>query len=399
MLLSPKQREFVKYGTHRWNFKGGATRSGKTYLDFRWIIPIRIRERIGKDGLAVILGVTKSTIERNVLEPMRNLYGDMLVGTISSDNTAWIFGEKCYCLGAEKVSQVSKIRGASIKYCYGDEVADWSEEVFALLKSRLDKEYSCFDGTFNPQYPDHWLKKFLDSNADIFSQTYTIDDNPFLPESFKENLKKEYEGTVYYDRYILGLWVRAEGLVYPMFGDDCITQEIPDTGDYYISIDYGTLNPFSAGLWCVGKRSAVRIAEIYYSGRETRAQKTDEEYCDMVERLAGEKTIRAVVVDPSAASFIEALRRRGRFKVRHADNDVMNGIRTVSVFLRNGKIKIHESCENTIREFGLYRWDEKSEVDRVVKENDHAMDEVRYMAMTVLKKAFKEHIFVPELAR
>ena len=399
MLLSPKQREFVKYGTHRWNFKGGATRSGKTYLDFRWIIPIRIRERIGKDGLAVILGVTKSTIERNVLEPMRNLYGDMLVGTISSDNTAWIFGEKCYCLGAEKVSQVSKIRGASIKYCYGDEVADWSEEVFALLKSRLDKVYSCFDGTFNPQYPDHWLKKFLDSNADIFSQTYTIDDNPFLPESFKENLKKEYEGTVYYDRYILGLWVRAEGLVYPMFGDGCITQEIPDTGDYYISIDYGTLNPFSAGLWCVGKRSAVRIAEIYYSGRETRAQKTDEEYCDMVERLAGEKTIRAVVVDPSAASFSEALRRRGRFKVRHADNDVMNGIRTVSDFLRNGKIKIHESCENTIREFGLYRWDEKSEVDRVVKENDHAMDEVRYMAMTVLKKAFKEHIFVPELAR
>lgn len=399
MLLSPKQREFVKYGTHRWNFKGGATRSGKTYLDFRWIIPIRIRERIGKDGLAAILGVTKSTIERNVLEPMRNIYGDELVGTISSDNTAWIFGEKCYCLGAEKVSQVSKIRGASIKYCYGDEVADWSEEVFALLKSRLDKEYSCFDGTFNPQYPDHWLKKFLDSNADIFSQTYTIDDNPFLPESFKENLKKEYEGTVYYDRYILGLWVRAEGLVYPMFGDDCITQEIPDTGDYYISIDYGTLNPFSAGLWCVGKRSAVRIAEIYYSGRETRVQKTDEEYCDMVERLAGEKTIRAVVVDPSAASFIEALRRRGRFKVRHADNDVMNGIRTVSDFLRNGKIKIHESCENTIREFGLYRWDEKSESDRVVKENDHAMDDCRYMAMTILRKKFKEHSYIPELAR
>nr|DAE26189.1 MAG TPA: large terminase [Siphoviridae sp. ctcMb1]DAL67360.1 MAG TPA: large terminase [Caudoviricetes sp.] len=399
MLLSPKQREFVKYGTHRWNFKGGATRSGKTYLDFRWIIPIRIRERIGKDGLAVILGVTKSTIERNVLEPMRNLYGDMLVGTISSDNTAWIFGEKCYCLGAEKVSQVSKIRGASIKYCYGDEVADWSEEVFALLKSRLDKEYSCFDGTFNPQYPDHWLKKFLDSNADIFSQTYTIDDNPFLPESFKENLKKEYEGTVYYDRYILGLWVRAEGLVYPMFGDGCITQEIPDTGDYYISIDYGTLNPFSAGLWCVGKKCAVRIAEIYYSGREEKKQKTDEEYCDMVERLAGDKPIRAVVVDPSAASFIEALRRRSGFKARHADNDVLNGIRTTSDFLRDGRIKIHAGCKDTIREFGLYRWDEKAESDRVVKENDHAMDEIRYMVMTVLKKHFKEHRFVPELAR
>lgn len=220
MLLSPKQREFVIEANHRWNFKGGATRSGKTYLDFRWIIPIRIRERVGKDGLAVILGVTKSTIERNVLEPMRNLYGDTLVGTISSDNTVWIFGEKCYCLGAEKVSQVSKIRGASIKYCYGDEVADWSEEVFELLKSRLDKEYSCFDGTFNPQYPGHWLKQFLDSDADIFNQTYTIDDNPFLPESFKENLKKEYAGTVFYDRYILGLWVRANGLVYRDFANN-----------------------------------------------------------------------------------------------------------------------------------------------------------------------------------
>ena len=104
MLLSPKQHEFVLNANRRWNFKGGATRSGKTYLDFRWMIPIRIRDRVGKDGLTVILGVTKSTIERNVLEPMRNLYGDTLVGSISSDNTAWLFGEKCYCLGAEKVS-------------------------------------------------------------------------------------------------------------------------------------------------------------------------------------------------------------------------------------------------------------------------------------------------------
>lgn len=220
MLLSPKQREFVLEANHRWNFKGGATRSGKTYLDYRWIIPIRIRERIGKDGLTVILGVTKSTIERNVLEPMRDLYGDELVGEISSDNTAYLFGEKCYCLGAEKVSQVSKIRGASSKYCYGDEVADWNAEVFELLKSRLDKEYSCFDGTFNPQYPGHWLKAFLESDADIFSQTYTIDDNPFLPESFKENLKKEYAGTVFYERYILGRWVRAEGAIYRLFADD-----------------------------------------------------------------------------------------------------------------------------------------------------------------------------------
>lgn len=399
MLLSQKQLEFARYANHRWNFKGGATRSGKTYLDFKWIIPLRIRERAGKDGLAVILGVTKSTIERNVLEPMRNLYGDKLVGTISSDNTAWIFGEKCYCLGAEKVSQVSKIRGASIKYCYGDEVADWSEEVFALLKSRLDKEYSSFDGTYNPQYPNHWLKKFLDSNADIFSQVYTIDDNPFLPPSFVENLKKEYAGTVFYDRYILGKWTLAEGLVYPMFGDSCIVQDIPDTGDYYISIDYGTHNPFSAGLWCVTKTEAVRIGEYYYCGREERKEKTPEEYYSEVKRLAGGRDIKCLIVDPSADAFIATVKKHHEFKVRGAVNDVLPGIQTTAEMIASGKLKIHESCEDAIREFGLYRWDEKAESDRVVKENDHAMDEIRYMVMTVLKKHFKEHGFVPELAR
>lgn len=399
MLLSQKQLEFARYANRRWNFKGGATRSGKTYLDFKWIIPLRIRERAGKDGLAVILGVTKSTIERNVLEPMRNLYGDKLVGTISSDNTAWIFGEKCYCLGAEKVSQVSKIRGASIKYCYGDEVADWSEEVFALLKSRLDKEYSCFDGTYNPQYPNHWLKKFLDSNADIFSQVYTIDDNPFLPPSFVENLKKEYAGTVFYDRYILGKWTLAEGLVYPMFGDPCIVQDIPDTGDYYISIDYGTHNPFSAGLWCVTKTEAVRIGEYYYCGREERKEKTPEEYYSEVKRLAGGRDIKCLIVDPSADAFIATVKKHHEFKVRGAVNDVLPGIQTTAEMIASGKLKIHGSCEDAIREFGLYRWDEKAESDRVVKENDHAMDEIRYMVMTVLKKHFKEHRFVPELAR
>lgn len=399
MLLSQKQIEFARYANRRWNFKGGATRSGKTYLDFKWIIPLRIRERAGKDGIAVILGVTKSTIERNVLEPMRNLYGDKLVGTISSNNTAWIFGEKCYCLGAEKVSQVSKIRGASIKYCYGDEVADWSEEVFALLKSRLDKEYSCFDGTYNPQYPNHWLKKFLDSNADIFSQVYTIDDNPFLPPSFVENLKKEYAGTVFYDRYILGKWTLAKGLVYPMFGDSCIVQGIPDTGDYYISIDYGTYNPFSAGLWCVTKTEAVRIGEYYYCGREERKEKTPEEYYSDVKRLAGGRDIKFLIVDPSADAFIATVKKHHEFKVRGAVNDVLPGIQTTAEMIASGKVKIHKSCEDAIREFGLYRWDEKAESDRVVKENDHAMDEIRYMVMTALKKHFKEHRFVPELAR
>lgn len=219
MLLSKKQTDYVTEAHHRWNFKGGATRSGKTYLDFRWMIPLRIRERIGKDGLAVILGVTKSTIERNVLDPMRKLYGDTLVGSINSQNKVMLFGEECYALGAEKVSQISKLQGSSIKYCYGDEVANWSEPVFAMLKSRLDKEYSCFDGTYNPKDPSHWLKKFLDSDADIYSQTYTIDDTPFLSPSFVASLKQEYAGTVYYNRFIRGMWAAAEGVIYRSFAD------------------------------------------------------------------------------------------------------------------------------------------------------------------------------------
>ena len=256
MLLTPKQEEYALYATHRWNFKGGATRSGKTYLDFRWMIPLRIRERIGKDGLAVILGVTKATIERNVLEPMRKLYGDELVGYISSDNTVRLFGEKCYALGAEKLSQVSKLRGSSIKYCYGDEVADWSEEVFNLLKSRLDKSYSCFDGTFNPKDPLHWLKQFLDSDADIFYQTYSIDDNPFLDPVFVSELKKEYAGTVLYDRYIEGLWATSEGAlftVYPQYTDD---ESLLHDGIAHIDAAFG--GPDGSALTCA-KRDGDKL--------------------------------------------------------------------------------------------------------------------------------------------
>ena len=247
--LSEKQKEFIRNSNKRFNIKTGATRSGKTYLDILYTIPSRIRERSGKDGLNVILGVTNSTIERNILQPLRELYGDSLVSTINSHNIARLFGEDVYCLGAEKVSQVSKIRGASIKYCYCDELAEYNQEVFELLKSRLDKEYSVLDGALNPESPTHWLKQFLDSDADIYCQTYTIFDNPFLPQKFVENLCKEYEGTVYYNRYILGQWCNAEGLIYTRFANEPTkyiwnkkkqdgTYDLP-SGMTIIGIDYG----------------------------------------------------------------------------------------------------------------------------------------------------------------
>lgn len=221
MQLSKKQNEYIVNATHRWNIKSGAVRSGKSYVDTAFVVPFRIRERTGKPGLNVILGVSKESIERNVLQPMREIYTEKLIGQINNRNMAHICGEEVYCLGAEKVSQVAKIQGSSIKYCYGDEVAKWNKEVFQMLKSRLDKPYSCFDGSCNPEHPTHWLKEFLDNDKlDIYLQRYTIFDNPFLPVEFVEQLCKEYEGTIYYDRLILGLWKRAEGAIYKRFADD-----------------------------------------------------------------------------------------------------------------------------------------------------------------------------------
>lgn len=220
MQLTSKQNEYIRNATHRWNIKTGAVRSGKSYVDTAYTIPARIRERIGKPGLTVIFGVSRDTIERNVLQPMREIYGSGLVGTINNRNMSWVCGEDVYCLGAEKVSQVAKVQGSSIKYAYGDEVAKWNREVFEMLKSRLDKPYSCFDGACNPENPTHWLKEFIDSDIDIYVQKYEIFDNIYLPKEYVENLCKEYEGTVYYDRLIKGLWKRAEGAIYRAFADD-----------------------------------------------------------------------------------------------------------------------------------------------------------------------------------
>ena len=220
MPYTIKQKEYIANATHRWNIKSGAVRSGKSFVDVTCIVPMRIRERIGKDGLCFIIGVSKETIERNVLQPMRERYSSDIVGTINSRNIAKVCGEDVYCLGAEKVSQVAKIQGASAKYIYGDEVAKWNEDVFNMLKSRLDNPYSCFDGSLNPEHPTHWLKKFIDSDADIYLQEYTIFDNKFLSEEFVKNLCNEYEGTIFYDRLILGKWVRAEGAIYRRFADN-----------------------------------------------------------------------------------------------------------------------------------------------------------------------------------
>ena len=390
MAFSQMQKEYFKNANHRWNVKCGATRSGKTYMDY-FLIPMRLRAVSGKDGLNVILGNTKSTLQRNIIEPLQSIWGTKLVGDIKADNTVDMFGENVHCLGAEKISQVDKLRGSSIKYCYGDEVVTWHEDVFNMLKSRLDKSYSIFDGTCNPEGPNHWFKGFIDSeNIDIYRQDYKIDDNPFLPKVVKDSLKREYAGTVYYDRYILGKWVLAEGRVYPFFNESehCFDKLPEKYYEWYVSVDYGTQNPCVMLLWAVDRYNQIAYltSEYYYDGREAKRQKTDSDYYEDLFEFCKGKQIESIIIDPSAASFKAEIRKNGYFSCRNANNDVLDGIRYTASCIKSGAILVHKDCEKAIDEFKSYSWDSKSVSDKVIKENDHAMDAIRYMARTVLQR-------------
>lgn len=400
-VLSDKQNEYIRNANRRWNLKCGAVRSGKSYADVAFMIPYRLRQLRNETGLNVIIGVSKNTIERNVLQPMREIYTSAVVGTINNQNIAQVCGVPVYCLGAEKSSQVAKIQGASVKYCYGDEIAKWNQEVFAMLQSRLDKPYSCFDGACNPESPGHWLKQFIDrEDIDSYVQHYTIFDNPYLPAEFVENLCREYSGTVYYGRYIDGEWTLAEGLIYPMHKNAIAEPPEGEAREYTLSIDYGTMNAFSAGLW--GKYGDVwyRIDEYYYSGRDTGVQKTDEEYAveldKLIEPVMKQRKERSgsffekmeTIIDPSAASFITLLRKKEWYKVKAADNAVLDGIRDTASAMQTEKIKISPNCKNWLKEVQGYVWDTNEADDKPVKVNDHAMDDTRYFVKT---KRIAEH--------
>lgn len=386
MKFSQKQNEFIRKADRRYNFKIGAVRSGKSYVDIAYTVPARLRAVKDKDGLNFIIGVSKETIERNVLQPMREIYTDAIVGTINSRNIAIVCGVPVYCIGAEKISQLAKLQGSSIKYCYGDEIAKWNPEVFAMLQSRLDKPYSKFDGACNPEYPSHWLKQFVDrDDIDAYVQQYTIYDNPFLSREFVDNLSKEYAGTVYYKRYILGEWALAEGLIYPMYRKaiEEAPQDVPTT-EYYMSIDYGTRNAFAALLWERKNNIWYATRGFYYSGRDTGVSKTDGEYMIDIDKLTeGINEKIRTVIDPSAASFIALLRKHDtRYKVFPADNAVMDGIRETALAIQRDLIKIDPSLKEWIQEAEGYVWDEKAGEDKPLKVNDHYMDSTRYFIKT-----------------
>ena len=227
-----------------------------------------------------------------------------------------------------------------------------------------------------------------------------MDDNPSLTPKIRERYKRLYSG-VFYDRFVLGKWVASSGVVYPMFSrSKHVFSKEPECSRYVISCDYGTVNPSSFGLWGKCGDKWYRLSEYYYSARREGISRTDEEHYLGLERLADGRKIDFVVTDPSAASFIECIRRHGKFKVIPAKNDVITGIRRVSDALKQGRLMFSEDCSDCLREFSLYCWNEKAGGDVPVKENDHAMDDVRYFVSTVLEKENAgDSFFVASLAR
>lgn len=383
MPFSEKQQEFFMNANHRWNIKTGATRSGKTYMDY-FVIPKRIRARINEPGLAVILGVSKGTLQRNIITPLQNLWGTSLVSDINSENTCRMFGEDVYCLGAEKVSQVSKIRGSSIKYCYGDEVTDWSKDVFDMLKSRLDQPSSCFDGACNPGAPQHWFKQFLDSNADIYCQKYEIFDNPFLNPKFVEELCKEYRGTVLYDRYIRGLWVAAEGSIYKLICD-AVSSENPHNPykittkplnimEINIGVDFGgnkSGHSFCATAYTRGYQELVPLAsERHMSNNGSigpdELGKLFVDFCLKIINLYG--FITHVYCDSAEQTLIAGLRasarKNGLSWLRISDalkTSINDRIRFTQRMLGQQRFKYMDGhCDSLIDAMATARWDEKS---------------------------------------
>lgn len=411
--ISDKQLKVLKF-PFKLDYKAiicdGAVRSGKTVF---MVISFLLwaMKNFDKSSFA-ICGKTVQATERNIVEILGEIEllneiftfkyvrskHVLIVSGLSHTNSFYIFGGK-------DESSYMLIQGITLSGVFFDEVAlqpkSFVEQAIArtLSVSNSKLYFNC-----NPEHSEHWFYKewILDADGENKKNSYHLhflmEDNPILTKKDIDRAKSLYSG-VFRDRYIYGIWCFAEGLVYPNFNNEAefVEYRFRDKfyihgadgkkhyGEYYVSIDYGTANPFSAGLWFVTNTFAVRVKEYYYNSRETGRQKTDDEYFKDFLNLIGERPIKSVIVDPSALSFITLL-RRNKFNVIKAQNDVIDGIRVTDCYLNSKVLLINSKCKDSLREFKLYRWDEKStDKDKVIKEFDHAMDDIRYFCNTVLK--------------
>ena len=396
--FSPKQRTVLTWwmpGSAHYRQEAivcdGAVRSGKTLAMglsfFLWASTCFHGQRFG------VCGKTIGSLRRNVLSEVLPKLGQM--GAVwkekRSENllTLRLLGHEnqFYIFGGRDEASADLIQGITFAGILLDEVALMPRSFVEQACARCSVAGSRLWFNCNPAGPGHWFYKNWILGAgerNCLRLQFTMEDNPSLTDAVRRRYKRLYSG-VFYQRFILGQWVQAEGRVYDFFSGEMV-QPIPKEPmeSYCISCDYGTVNPTSMGLW--GRKMGVwyRIGEFYFDSRREKRQMTDEEYAQALEKLAGERKLSAVIVDPSAASFIEVLRRRGH-TVRKADNDVLSGIRLTADALKTGKIVICEGCQDLLREMELYVWQSKGlGQDRVKKEHDHAMDDMRYFVSTML---------------
>ena len=344
-----------------------------------------------------ICGKTVESLRRNIVLNLREwLPGDFHIVEKRAENKIIItVGDRSntyFLFGGKDEASYMLIQGITLAGILMDEVALMPQSFVDQACARCSVPNSKLWFNCNPAGPEHWFYKewvMKEREKNALHIHFTMEDNLSLSARIKERYERMFSG-VFYDRYIRGMWVVAEGLVYPMFSSATHTvDEHGDGGVYYVSMDYGTINPTAMGLWRIHNGTATMEREYFHDSRKERKQKTDEEYYEDLEQFVGDTRIERIIIDPSAASFKECIRRHGKFKVQDADNSVLDGIRFTGSLLNQGKVKIHSSCTNTIREFGAYLWDEKAKDDAVIKENDHSMDQMRYLCQTLRRKHFR----------
>lgn len=382
-LFSKKQIISYQQSHGKINIWEGSVRSGKTYISL-WRFLVHVSK--GPLGDYVIIARTRDLFKRNVLPQISQMIGTS-ARYYSGKSELHIYGKTVHIVGADDERAEAKIRGPTFLGAYVDEITIIPESVWQMLISRCAMGDSKIFGTTNPDSPFHWLKvNFLSgTNPDVRSWAFRLDDNPRLLQSEKDYLKRQYKG-LWYQRFIEGLWVQAEGSIYDFFEEQYHVIDFPlsEATYYIVGCDYGTTNPCAFVLLGINFTRYPNIwveDEYYWDSKRHQRQKTDAEYAEDLMKFIQYRNIQAIYVDPSAVSFKTELRYRGVDNIYDAQNEVVDGIRFVGKYLNAGTLKIVRKCQNLIREFQSYVWDSKSYktgIDRPLKENDHALDALRY---------------------
>jgi PBSX family phage terminase large subunit len=389
MELSAKQKYSLAYSDARLNIWDGAVSSGKTIASiFRWVDFIDS----GPKGDLLMIGVTVGTLYRNVITPMLEfLGGDMVY--MSSVHRIKLWGRTIHCVGASDKNAERLIRGMTIAGCYIDEITLCNVSAFKMALSRMRVKGAKLFGTTNPDSPHHWFKKEYMDDPDLHLKLFhfKLEDNTWLVENnpeYIEEIKKEYAG-LWYDRFILGLWKAAEGVIFDFFLDQFpfVINHLPKANRHFVSIDYGTQNPCVFTLFGVkdfplnGEPKVWTIKEYYYCGKTERKQKTSSEYSKDLKKFLGKIKPEKIFVDPSEAQFIAQLRKDGFYGVEGADNSVGPGLKRHMEWLSSGLFRVGYSCVKLREEYSLYLWDPKAQEkgkDEPLKQDDHCQDTVRY---------------------